>query len=199
MSPQSLDPTAELSAAVSTYTDDQRLRRTAGATARARGSHRRRTRWRGGGAVSRRFRRSPGPLYERIVAARPDDARALVILANSYWLTGRGAEATGELAARALAADPDEPRRVASVGNYRRRAARAHDAVEAGRRAIPGGRSRARESRRQRDEPRVGESAIAKRCSSRFGATRCCVARRRIRSSAGQWSRRSRRCAAGTL
>ena len=47
-----------------------------------------------------------GPLYERIVAARPNDARALVILANSYWLTGRGAEATGELAARALAADP---------------------------------------------------------------------------------------------
>ena len=47
-----------------------------------------------------------GPLYEKIVAARPNDARALVILANSYWLTGRGAEATGELAARALAADP---------------------------------------------------------------------------------------------
>jgi len=47
-----------------------------------------------------------GPLYEKIVAARPHDARALVILANSYWLTGRGAEATGELAARALAADP---------------------------------------------------------------------------------------------
>jgi len=47
-----------------------------------------------------------GPLYEKIVAVRPNDARALVILANSYWLTGRGAEATGELAARALAADP---------------------------------------------------------------------------------------------
>jgi hypothetical protein len=47
-----------------------------------------------------------GPLYERIVAARPNDSRALVILANSYWLTGRGPEATGELAARALAADP---------------------------------------------------------------------------------------------
>lgn len=47
-----------------------------------------------------------GPVYERIVAERPDDARALVILANSYWLTGRGADAVGELASRAMAADP---------------------------------------------------------------------------------------------
>jgi thioredoxin-like negative regulator of GroEL len=47
-----------------------------------------------------------GPVYERIVAERPEDARALVTLANSYWLTGRGPEATGELASRALAADP---------------------------------------------------------------------------------------------
>ena len=48
-----------------------------------------------------------GPVYERVVAERPNDARALVTLANSYWLSGRGAEATGELAARALAADPE--------------------------------------------------------------------------------------------
>ncbi|HEX6535475.1 MAG TPA: hypothetical protein VF041_12835 [Gemmatimonadaceae bacterium] len=47
-----------------------------------------------------------GPVYERIVAERPDDARALVILANSYWLTGRGPDAVGELASRAIAADP---------------------------------------------------------------------------------------------
>ena len=47
-----------------------------------------------------------GPVYERVVAERPNDARALVTLANAYWLTGRGAEATGDLAARALAADP---------------------------------------------------------------------------------------------
>lgn len=47
-----------------------------------------------------------GPIYERVVAERPDDARALVTLANAYWLSGRGAEATGDLAARALAADP---------------------------------------------------------------------------------------------
>jgi hypothetical protein len=47
-----------------------------------------------------------GPVYERVVAERPEDARALVILANAYWLTGRGPEAVGELASRAIAADP---------------------------------------------------------------------------------------------
>ena len=47
-----------------------------------------------------------GPLYETIVAARPADARALVILAGAYWLTGRGPEVVGELASRAIAADP---------------------------------------------------------------------------------------------
>jgi hypothetical protein len=46
------------------------------------------------------------PLYERIVEVRPDDARALVVLANAYWLTGRGPDVVGELAARAIAADP---------------------------------------------------------------------------------------------
>ncbi len=47
-----------------------------------------------------------GPLYERIVAARPDDARALVILASAYWLHGRGPDVVAELASRAMAADP---------------------------------------------------------------------------------------------
>ncbi len=47
-----------------------------------------------------------GPIYERVVAERPEDARALVILANAYWLTGRGPDAVGELASRALASDP---------------------------------------------------------------------------------------------
>jgi hypothetical protein len=47
-----------------------------------------------------------GPVYERIVAQRPTDARALVVLASSYWLAGRGPEVVGELAARAIAADP---------------------------------------------------------------------------------------------
>ena len=55
------------------------------------------------------FREIPevaGPVYERIVAARPDDARALVVLANAYWLSGRGPDVVGELASRAIAADP---------------------------------------------------------------------------------------------
>jgi hypothetical protein len=55
------------------------------------------------------FRHIPevaGPVYERVVAAQPTNARALVILANAYWLAGRGPEVVGELATRAIAADP---------------------------------------------------------------------------------------------
>ena len=47
-----------------------------------------------------------GPLYERIVAQRPDDARALVVLASAYWMHGRGPDVVGDLASRAIAADP---------------------------------------------------------------------------------------------
>lgn len=47
-----------------------------------------------------------GPIYEVIVRREPNDARALVTLANAYWLTGRGPDVVGELASRALAADP---------------------------------------------------------------------------------------------
>lgn len=46
-----------------------------------------------------------GPVYERIVAVEPENARALVILANAYWLSGRGPDVVGELATRAIAAD----------------------------------------------------------------------------------------------
>ncbi|CAN5202407.1 hypothetical protein BH09GEM1_BH09GEM1_35430 [soil metagenome] len=45
------------------------------------------------------------PAYERVVVARPADAQAMVVLANAYWLTGRGSDLVGELAARAIAAD----------------------------------------------------------------------------------------------
>ncbi|MES2524631.1 MAG: hypothetical protein V4617_18180 [Gemmatimonadota bacterium] len=48
-----------------------------------------------------------GPLYERVVDDQPGNARALVILANAYWLSGRGPEVVGQLASRALAVDPD--------------------------------------------------------------------------------------------
>lgn len=105
MSPLSIDPVAELSAAVSTYHETneysvllERLLAVADVTEPDVLA-----------AAAEPYLAIPevsGPLYERIVALRPNDARALVILANSYWLTGRGAEATGELAARALAADP---------------------------------------------------------------------------------------------
>ena len=47
-----------------------------------------------------------GPIYERIVAQQPNNARALVILASAYWLHGRGPEVVGDLASRAIAADP---------------------------------------------------------------------------------------------
>jgi thioredoxin-like negative regulator of GroEL len=54
------------------------------------------------------FREIPevaAPVYEEIVAVQPTNARALVILANAYWLTGRGPDVVGELANRAIAAD----------------------------------------------------------------------------------------------
>jgi hypothetical protein len=46
------------------------------------------------------------PLYEEVVAKSPLDAQAMVILANAYWLTGRGPDVVGDLAGRAIAADP---------------------------------------------------------------------------------------------
>jgi hypothetical protein len=45
------------------------------------------------------------PLYERVVAANPDNAQFMVVLANAYWLEGRGPEIVGELASRAIEAD----------------------------------------------------------------------------------------------
>lgn len=46
------------------------------------------------------------PIYESVVASQPDNARAMVILANAYWLQGRGPQVVGELATKAIAADP---------------------------------------------------------------------------------------------
>jgi len=45
------------------------------------------------------------PAYEHIVAERPNDAQAAVLLANAYWITGRGPEVVGALASQAIAAD----------------------------------------------------------------------------------------------
>ena len=47
-----------------------------------------------------------GPVYERVVEREPENAAALVALANAYWLTGRGPDVVGQIASRALAADP---------------------------------------------------------------------------------------------
>ncbi len=49
----------------------------------------------------------PLPALERAVAEHPDDAKALVALANHYWLIGAGPEAVGDLASRAIASDPE--------------------------------------------------------------------------------------------
>lgn len=46
------------------------------------------------------------PLYEVVVEAQPDNARALVMLANAYWLMGLGPDVVAALASRAIAADP---------------------------------------------------------------------------------------------
>lgn len=45
------------------------------------------------------------PAYEHIVGARPKNAQAMVVLANAYWLTGRGADVVEALARRAKEAD----------------------------------------------------------------------------------------------
>ena len=46
------------------------------------------------------------PLYERIVADTPNDAQSIVVLANAYWLAGRGPSHVEGLANRAKAIDP---------------------------------------------------------------------------------------------
>jgi hypothetical protein len=49
----------------------------------------------------------PLPALELAVQQRPDDAKALVALANHYWLIGTGPEPVADLASRAIAVDPD--------------------------------------------------------------------------------------------
>jgi hypothetical protein len=46
------------------------------------------------------------PLFERIVADSPADAQSIVVLANAYWLTGRGPQYVEQLANRAKQIDP---------------------------------------------------------------------------------------------
>ena len=45
------------------------------------------------------------PIFESVVDRMPHDAQAIVVLANAYWLTGRGPDAVGKLARRAIELD----------------------------------------------------------------------------------------------
>jgi hypothetical protein len=61
-------------------------------------------------AVAQPYRDMPEvviPIYERIVADSPADAQSMVVLANAYWLTGRGPDVVGQLASRAKEVDPN--------------------------------------------------------------------------------------------
>src|SRR3954466_11916667 len=49
----------------------------------------------------------PLPDLELAVKQRPDDAKALVALANHYWLICAGPEVVGDLASRAIASEPE--------------------------------------------------------------------------------------------
>jgi hypothetical protein len=60
--------------------------------------------------VSRPYRDLPEvviPLFESVTERVPGDAQSLVVLANAYWLTGRGPETVGNLAQRAREIDPE--------------------------------------------------------------------------------------------
>lgn len=55
------------------------------------------------------FREDPqlaAPLYEVILEAQPRNARALISLANAYWLLGTGPDPVQDLATRAIEVDP---------------------------------------------------------------------------------------------
>lgn len=47
-------------------------------------------------------------ILEDVVRAQPNNSRALVRLANCYWLLGAGPQPVGELASRAIAVDPGD-------------------------------------------------------------------------------------------
>jgi hypothetical protein len=60
--------------------------------------------------ISRPYRDIPEvviPLFESITERSPNDAQSLVVLANAYWLTGRGAETVGRLAQKARELDAE--------------------------------------------------------------------------------------------
>lgn len=58
--------------------------------------------------VSRPYRDLPEvviPIFESVIERLPHDAQSIVVLANAYWLTGRGPDTVGKLAQRAIDLD----------------------------------------------------------------------------------------------
>ena len=88
-------------------------------------------------ALAQDYREMPEvviPLYERIVAEQPGNAQAIVVLANSYWLTGRGPDVVGAMAARAKELDPENRGAwhlwALAEANLRRRVDRWHEVTK---------------------------------------------------------------------
>ena len=112
------------------------------------------------------------PLYERIVADSPNDAQAMVVLANAYWLTGRGPERSSNWPSRAKEIDPQ------NRGAWHLWALAESDLAEAGRSLASRSRSgfRAISSRAPRwpTTPRVWRTTrrIQSRSSSRLRHTK---------------------------
>ena len=62
-------------------------------------------------AAAEHFRERPDvavTILEDVVRAQPNNSRALVRLANCYWLLGAGPQPVAELASRAIAVDPGD-------------------------------------------------------------------------------------------
>lgn len=62
-------------------------------------------------AAAEHFRERPdiaAPLLEDVIDAQPNNSRAMVRLANCYWMLGAGPQPVADLASRALAIDPGD-------------------------------------------------------------------------------------------
>jgi hypothetical protein len=82
------------------------------------------------------------PVYERIVELSPTEAQPMVVLANAYWLSGRGAEVVGQLAERAKSVD-DGTAAPGTCGRSPSPTRAANGAMACGDAALPGRPARA--------------------------------------------------------
>lgn len=101
---ENLDPARELAAAVQRYRSDDNLGSLLDAL-RSLASRYAPDRLAAATAPYRDLPEVVIPVYEHIVSRTPEDAQALVVLANAYWLTGRGPDVVESLASWAIAAD----------------------------------------------------------------------------------------------